>query len=182
MAGISSVVSTITIFMPGLFAKSVTAAVGKPPTQKKASILRSFTALTDSATLKRSRLTSLSLSRPADSSRRNAMTSVALPGAPVLMRLPLRSFMVLMPVPSTVTTCMRFGYSTRRVRRSTFLPANLPSPTCASFAASAIEKPTYGLPVPIRFRLSTDPPVTSAVADMPGTLLESTDARPPPIG
>ena len=37
------------------------------------------------------------------------MTSVALPGLPVLTRLPFRSFMLLMPVESTVTTCMRFG-------------------------------------------------------------------------
>jgi len=37
------------------------------------------------------------------------MTSVALPGEPVETRLPLRSFIVAMPVPSTVTTCMRFG-------------------------------------------------------------------------
>ena len=40
---------------------------------------------------------------------RNAITSVALPGEPVETRLPLRSAIVSMPVPSTVTTCMRFG-------------------------------------------------------------------------
>ena len=40
---------------------------------------------------------------------RNAITSVALPGDPVETRLPFRSAMVWMPVPSTVTTCMRFG-------------------------------------------------------------------------
>ena len=142
MAGTSAAVSTITIFMPGLFARSVTAAVGKPPTQKKASILRSLTAFTDSATLKRSRLTSLSLSKPAASSKRNAITSVALPGAPVLMRLPFKSFIVLMPVDSTVATCMRFGYRIRSVLKSTGLSLNLSSPTDASFAASAIEKPT----------------------------------------
>ena len=37
------------------------------------------------------------------------MTSVALPGEPVETRLPLRSRIELMPVPSIVTTCMRFG-------------------------------------------------------------------------
>ena len=37
------------------------------------------------------------------------MTSVALPGEPVDTRLPLRSDILLMPVPSIVTTCMRFG-------------------------------------------------------------------------
>ncbi len=37
------------------------------------------------------------------------MTSVALPGEPVDTRLPLRSAIVLTPVPSIVTTCMRFG-------------------------------------------------------------------------
>ena len=40
---------------------------------------------------------------------RKAMTSVALPGEPVDTRLPLRSFMLLTPMPSTLTTCMRFG-------------------------------------------------------------------------
>ena len=38
--------SIILIFTPGELARSVTAAVGRPPTQKKASILRSFSALT----------------------------------------------------------------------------------------------------------------------------------------
>ena len=37
------------------------------------------------------------------------ITSVPLTGAPVETRLPLRSVILLMPVPSTVTTCMRFG-------------------------------------------------------------------------
>ena len=95
--------------MPGVAARSVTAAVGMPPTQKNASILRSLTALTDSATPSRSRFMSLSLSRPAASMTRNAITSVALPGDPVETRLPFRSAIVSMPVPSTVTTCMRFG-------------------------------------------------------------------------
>ena len=55
---------------------------------------------------------SLSLSRPAASITRNAITSVALPPEPVETRLPLRSAILVMPVPSIVTTCMRFGYST----------------------------------------------------------------------
>ena len=67
------------------------AAVGRPPTQKKASILLSLIALTDSATPSRSRFMSLSLSRPAASIMRNAITSVALPGEPVDTRLPFRS-------------------------------------------------------------------------------------------
>ncbi len=142
IAGTSAAVSTITIFIPGLLAKSVTAAVGKPPTQKNASILRSFTALTDSATLKRSRFTSLFGSKPAASKRRKAITSVALPGEPVLTRFPLRSCMVLMPVDSTVATCIWFGYRINKVRKSIGLPLNLSSPEIASFAASAIEKPT----------------------------------------
>ena len=37
------------------------------------------------------------------------MTSVPLTGAPVETRLPFRSLILLTPVPSTVTTCMRFG-------------------------------------------------------------------------
>src|SRR5438093_750369 len=51
--------------MPGVLARSVTAAVGRPPTQKNASILRSLSAFTDSATPRRSRFMSRSLSRPA---------------------------------------------------------------------------------------------------------------------
>ena len=88
------------ILTPGDAARSVTAAVGMPPTQKKASILRSLMALTDSATPRRSRFMSLSRSRPAASMTRNAMTSVAPPGEPVETRLPLRSPIFSMPVPS----------------------------------------------------------------------------------
>src|SRR6516162_4622390 len=65
------------IFTFGVAPRSVTAAVGNPPTQKKASILRSLSALTDSATPSRSRLMSLSLSRPAASMTRNAITGGA---------------------------------------------------------------------------------------------------------
>src|SRR3974390_2953906 len=39
--------SIILIFTPGVLARSVTAAVGRPPTQKNASILRSLMAFTD---------------------------------------------------------------------------------------------------------------------------------------
>ena len=46
---------------------------------------------------------------PAASMTRKAITSVALPGEPVDTRLPLRSAILAMPVPSTVTTCMRLG-------------------------------------------------------------------------
>ena len=56
------------------------------------------------------------------------MTSVALPGEPVDTRLPLRSASVLMPVPSMVTTCMRFGYMIMSVRSGTLAPLNLSSP------------------------------------------------------
>ena len=97
------------IFIPGELARSVTAAVGKPPTQKKASILRSLIAFTDSAAPKRSLLISLSLSKPAASSKRKAITSVALPGLPVLTCFPFRSAVVLIPVLSTLTKCIRFG-------------------------------------------------------------------------
>ena len=111
-----------------MFARSVTAAVGSPPTQKNASIFLSLIAFTDSATPSRSRRMSLSWSRPTASITRKAMTSVALPGEPVDTRLPLRSATVLMPVPSMVTTCMRFGYITMSVRSGTLLPLNLSSP------------------------------------------------------
>src|SRR4029079_2596067 len=57
----------------------------------------------------RSRCMSLSLSRPAASMTRNAITSVALPGEPVETRLPLRSDIFSTPVPSMLTTCMRLG-------------------------------------------------------------------------
>ena len=120
--------STSLIRVPGVLARSVTAAVGSPPTQKNASILLSFMAFTDSATPSRSRLTSLSLSSPAASRIRKAITSVALPGDPVEMCLPLRSAILLMPRPSVDTRCIRFGYSTIKVRSGTLLPLNLSSP------------------------------------------------------
>src|SRR5216684_1627598 len=125
----------------GVIARSVIAAVGRPPTQKKASILRSLIALTDSATPSRSRFMSRSLSSPAASMTRNAITSVALPPEPVETRLPFRSFMVLTPVPSIVTTCIRLGYMTIRVRIGTGLPVNLSWPLSASSPASAIVMP-----------------------------------------
>ena len=68
---------------------------------------------------------SLSLSRPAASMTRNAITSVALPPEPVETRLPLRSAIFLTPVAVMVTTCMRLGYSTISVRTGTGLPVNL---------------------------------------------------------
>ena len=140
IAATASAWSIILIFVPGVLARSVTAAVGRPPTQKKASILPSLIAFTDSATPRRSRFMSLSLSRPAASITRNAITSVALPGEPVETRLPFRSAILLMPRPSTVTTCMRFGYRTISVRSGTLLPLNLSSPRNASWLASAIVK------------------------------------------
>ena len=128
MAATTSAWSIILILVPGVLARSDTAAVGRPPTQKNASILPSLSALTDSATPRRSRFMSLSLSMPAASIRRKAITSVALPGEPVDTRLPLRSASLLMPLPSTLTTCMRLGYSTTSVRTGTLLPLNLSSP------------------------------------------------------
>jgi hypothetical protein len=142
MAATRSAWSTILILLPGELARSDTAAVGRPPTQKKASILPSFSALTDSAAPRRSRLRSLSLSMPAASIRRKAITSVALPGEPVDTRLPLRSANLLTPLPSTLTTCMRLGYRTMSVRTGTFWPLNLSSPLKASCAASLMTKPT----------------------------------------
>src|SRR4026209_1595867 len=55
ITGTSCAMSIILIFTPGELARSVTAAVGRPPTQKKASILRSLSAFTDSATPSRPR-------------------------------------------------------------------------------------------------------------------------------
>ncbi len=37
------------------------------------------------------------------------MISVPLPGDPVDTRLPFRSAILVIPVPSTVTTCILFG-------------------------------------------------------------------------
>src|ERR1051325_5092767 len=65
MAGTRCAWSISLILMPGVLARSVTAAVGRPPTQKKASILRSLSAEADSATPSRSRRMSRSLSGPA---------------------------------------------------------------------------------------------------------------------
>src|ERR1041384_6571622 len=83
MAGTRCAWSISLILMPGVLARSVTAAVGRPPTQKKASILRSLSAEADSATPSRSRRMSRSLSRPAASMTRKAMTSVARPPEPL---------------------------------------------------------------------------------------------------
>ena len=69
------------------------------------------------------------------------MTSVALPGEPVDTRLPFKSAMRLMPLPSTLTTCMRLGYKTIRVRKGTLLPLNFSTPWYASCAASVMVKP-----------------------------------------
>ena len=70
------------------------------------------------------------------------MTSVALPALPAEMRLPFKSAMVLMPVASVVTTCMRLGYSTNKVFTSTLRPLNFSWPLAASKAASTMEKAT----------------------------------------
>ena len=89
--------------------RSVTAEVGIPPTQKYASSFLSLIASDDLPGSSRSRRMSFAGSSPSASSTRNAISSVALFGAPVETRLPLRSANLTMPVPSTVTTCMRFG-------------------------------------------------------------------------
>ena len=62
--GIASSWSSNLIFVPGVAARSVTAAVGTPPDQKNASIFLSLRAFTDSATESFSRLTSFSGSIP----------------------------------------------------------------------------------------------------------------------
>ncbi len=109
MASAPSPWSMSLIVLPGVEARSLMAAVGTPPTQKSASIFPSFSAFTLSATERRSRVMSLFGSSPEASMRRRAITSVPLAGAPVETRLPLRSANLLMPVPETVTTCMRLG-------------------------------------------------------------------------
>jgi len=67
-------------FMPGVLARSVTAAVGNPPTQKNASILRSLMALTDSATPDVRAACPYLVQPRGLRSRGRAMTSVALRG------------------------------------------------------------------------------------------------------
>src|SRR5262245_57927341 len=64
----------------------------------------------------------------------------------------------------------------------TGLPLNLSSPLSASSAASTITSATSLCCEPINLRLSTEPPVTRAVACTPGTYLDSTFAMPPPSG
>ena len=68
------------------------------------------------------------------------------------------------------------------VRTATGEPLNLSSPLSASSAASTITSPTSLWPVWISRRLSTEPPVTRAVACTPGTYFDSTFAMPPPSG
>ena len=124
---------------------------------------------------------SLSLSRPAASMTRNAKISVPLPGAPVETRLPLRSSNLVMPLPSTVTTCIRLTYMTTSALIGSFL-GNLSLPLIASTAVSTWVKATSALPAPTSFMLSIEPPVTSAVAVMPGISLARMLPKPPASG
>ena len=57
------------------------------------------------------------------------------------------------------------------MRTGTLVPLNLSSPLAASSAASAMTKASSLWPVLMSLRLSTEPPVTSAVASNPGTVL-----------
>ena len=107
---------------------------------------------------------SFSMSRPIASSKRCAISSVALFGAPVDTRLPFRSANLLMPVPSTVTTCMRFGYATISERIGTWPPENLPCPLKPSHAASAIDSAMSDFFWFMSCRLATEPAVDSAFA------------------
>ena len=76
------------------------------PLQKNASIFPSFNASTDALTLRLCLRMSLSGSRPAALSTRNAITSVPLPGEPVDTTRPFRSASRLMFFPSIVATCV----------------------------------------------------------------------------
>ena len=68
------------------------------------------------------------------------------------------------------------------LRTLTGLFLNLSAPLSASTAASTITSATSVCFEPISLRLSTEPPVTRAVAAAPGTYLVSTFAMPPPSG
>ena len=93
--------------MPMVLARSRIDAVGKPPLQKNASILPSFSASTDALTRQAPGAGCReSGSSPAARSTRNAITSVPLPGDPVETTLPRKSASRSMPLPSTVTTCV----------------------------------------------------------------------------
>ena len=92
--------------MPGLCARSWTAAVGRPPLKKNAATLPSFNAPADSDAPSPWRVTSRSGSSPAALSTRKAMTSVPLPGDPVDTVLPRRSATLAMPVDAVVTMCV----------------------------------------------------------------------------
>ena len=124
---------------------------------------------------------SLSLSRPAASIRRKEKISVPLPGEPVDTRLPLRSSNLVMPLPSTVTTCIRLEYMTTSARTGSFL-GKRSRPFSASTAVSTCVKAISALPEPISFMLSSEPPVTSAVAVMPDSSLPRMAAKPPASG
>ena len=95
-------VSSIVIL--SVVVRSVTAPVGRPPDQKKASIEPSFIACTDSSTPRPWRLMPLFGSMPAASKIRSAMISVPEFGAPTETRLPSRSSIDLMPEPALATT------------------------------------------------------------------------------
>src|SRR5262245_13080431 len=92
--------------MPIVLARSRSDAVGRPPLQKNASIFPSLSASTDAFTVRPCLPMSLSGSMPAARSTRNAITSVPLPGEPVETTRPRRSVRRLIPLPSTVATCV----------------------------------------------------------------------------
>ena len=92
------------------------------------------------------------------------------------------SSILLMPVPSTVTTCMWLGYMTTSALIGSLPLANLSVPLMASQAASTWVKHRSALPEPISCRLATEPPVTWAVAVVPGKVLPRMLPKPPPRG
>jgi hypothetical protein len=103
-------------------------------------------------------------SSPATSRTRRAITSVPDPGEPTDTRLPRRSSTDSMPLPLTVATWVRLLYSRARAWAWTCSPSKVSVPLTASAAVSARAKARSLLPSAIRYMLSTEAEVTSAVA------------------
>jgi hypothetical protein len=94
------------------------------------------------------------------------MTSLPDPGEPTDTRLPRRSSIDSMPLPFTVATWVRLLYSRARAWAGTCSPSkvSVSVPLTASAAVSARAKARSLLPSAIRYMLSTEAEVTSAVA------------------
>ena len=92
------------------------------------------------------------------------MVSVPEPASPTETRLPSRSATVVMPLSADATNWVKLVYRMPMAHASMAPPSNSPVPAAASEAVSPRTKAISDWPEPMRFMLSTDAFVSSAVA------------------